>query len=182
MLKEALEKFAQPVYVRTKRNTESYAATAAYVTNNLTRLVYLYHSTKNDEQTYRLIRDDIDNALRRYHGYCIKENFGAHYVEVGLEGNGIFEHMIPNSTVRDLLIAGVITPRQACNMPTARISVEKDVLLREKGWASRTPDIYNFWKRYEYCFDVTNLFETYDGILVNPAMTLDNHFERFYNV
>jgi hypothetical protein len=87
--------------------------------------------------------------------------------------------MVPNSTVRDLLLNGVITPTQACNMPTARISVAKDTLLREKGWASRTPDIYNFWKRYEYCFDVTNLFETYDGILVNPAMTLDDHFERF---
>jgi hypothetical protein len=179
MLKEAIERFREPVYVRTKRNLESYAATAAYVTNNLTRLVYLYHNTKNDEQTYRLIRDDIDNALRRYHGYCIKENFGAHYVEVGLEGNGIFEHMVPNSTVRDLLLAGVITPTQACNMPTARISVEKDTLLREKGWASRTPDIYNFWCRYQYCFDTANLFVTHDGVSVDTTMTLADHFRLF---
>jgi hypothetical protein len=179
MLKEAIERFREPVYVRTKRNLESYAATAAYVTNNLTRLVYLYHNTKNDEQTARLIRDDIDNALRRYHGYCIKENFGAHYVEVGLEGNGIFEHMVPNSTVRDLLLAGAITAKQACNMPTARISVEKDTLLREKGWASRTPDIYNFWRRYQYCFDTADLFVTHDGVTVDTNMTLDNHFRLF---
>ena len=36
--------------------------------------------------------------------YCNrKENIGV-YVEVGLEGNGIFEHMIPVATIVDLLI------------------------------------------------------------------------------
>jgi len=179
MLKESIERFREPVYVRTKRNLESYAATAAYVTANLNRLVELYKNTKNNEQTARLIRDDIDNALRRYHGYCIKENIGAHYIEVGLEGNGIFEHMIPNSTVRDLLIAGVVSPAQACNMPTARISVAKDALLREKGWASRTPNIYNFWQRYQYCFDTKDQFLTHDGNTVNTNMTLDDHFSLF---
>lgn len=179
MLQEALDIFCQPVYVRTKRNLESYAATATYVTANLERLVNLYRNTKNDEQTYRLIRDDMDNALRRYHGYCIKENIGAHYIERGLEGNGIFEHMVPNSTVRDLLIAGVLTPTQACNMPTCKISKAKDDLLREKGWVSRTPDIYNFWKRYKYCFETLDVFETHDGVVVNTNMTLDDHFTRF---
>ena len=179
MLREALENFNAPVYVRTKRSTESYAATAAYVTANLERLVHLYRNTKNDEQTYRLIRDDIDNALRRYHQYCIKENIGAHYIERGLEGNGIFEHMVPASTIRDLLIAQVITPEQACNMPTCRLSKERDDKLREAGWASKTPDIYNFWKRYEYSFDVEGVFETYDGVSVDTGMTLDDHFSRF---
>jgi hypothetical protein len=181
MLREALKNFNAPVYVRTKRSTESYAATAAYVTANLERLVELYRNTKNDEQTYRLIRDDIDNALRRYHQYCIKENIGAHYIERGLEGNGIFEHMVPASTIRDLLIAQVITPKQACNMPTCKLSKERDDKLREAGWASKTPDIYNFWKRYEYSFETKDLFETYDGVNVNTAMTLDEHFERFLN-
>lgn len=179
MLQEALENFAQPVYTRTKRSPESYAATAAYVTANLERLVDLYRNTKNDEQTYRLIRDDIDNALRRYHQYCIKENIGAHYVERGLEGNGIFEHMVPASTIRDLLIARVITSEQACNMPTCKLSKDKDDTLREAGWASKTPDIYNFWKRYEYSFDVDGVFTTYDGVRVNTNMTLDDHFKRF---
>ena len=179
MLQEALENFAQPVYTRTKRSPESYAATAAYVTANLERLVDLYRNTKNDEQTYRLIRDDIDNALRRYHQYCIKENIDAHYVERGLEGNGIFEHMVPASTIRDLLIARTITPEQACNMPTCRLSKDKDDALREAGWASKTLDIYNFWKRYKDSFDVEGVFVTYDGVQVNTDMTLDDHFERF---
>ena len=179
MLKEALQNFNAPVYTKTKRSTESYAATAAYVTANLERLVELYRNTKNDEQTYRLIRDDIDNALRRYHQYCIKENIGAHYIECGLEGNGIFEHMIPASRIRDLLIAKVITPEQACNMPTCRLKKERDDKLREAGWASKTPDLYNFWKRYEYSFDIANVFETYDGAEVNTNMTLEDHFARF---
>lgn len=181
MLREALENFSQPVYTRTKRSTESYAATAAYVSANLKRLVDLYTKTRNDEQTARLIRDDIDNSLRRYHQYCIKENFGAHYWEVGLEGRGIFEHMVPASTIRDLLIADVITAEQACNMPTCRLSQEKDDLLREHGWASRTPDIYCFWKRYQYCFNTEEQFVTHDGVCVNADMTLDDHF-RIFNV
>lgn len=179
MLREALENFTAPVYTKTKRSTESYAATAAYVTANLKRLVELYRGTKNDEQTYRLIRDDIDNALRRYHQYCIKENFGAHYIERGLEGNGIFEHMVPASRIRDLLLAEVITPVQACNMPTCRLSKERDDRLREAGWASKTPDIYNFWKRYEYSFDIVDVFTTWDDQLVNTNMTLDDHFDMF---
>ena len=182
MLREALENFTAPVYTKTKRSTESYAATAAYVTANLERLVKLYRSTKNDEQTYRLIRDDIDNALRRYHQYCIKENFGAHYIERGLEGNGIFEHMVPASRIRDLLLAEVITPLQACNMPTCRLSKERDDKLREAGWASKTPDIYNFWKRYEYSFDIVDVFTTWDDHVVNIKMTLDDHFDMFLDL
>lgn len=179
MLESLLENFSQPVYTRIKRSTESYTATAVYVTANLDRLVDLYTQTRNNEQTARLIRDDIDNSLRRYHQYCIKENFGAHYWEVGLEGPGIFEHMVPASTIRDMLLAGVVTAEQACNMPTCRLSREKDDLLREHGWASRTPDIYRFWKRYAYCFSVDNIFETHDGAAVNTAMTLDDHFRNF---
>ena len=177
-LQESIERFRAPVYVRTKRNQQSYAATAAYVTANLARLVELYCNTKNDEQTARLIRDDIDNALRRYHEYCIKQNIGAHYIEVGLEGNGIFEHMIPASTVRDLLIAGVLSPEQACNVPTCRLSKERDDLLREKGWVSKTPDIYNFWKRYQYCFETEGVFTTWDSQPVDTNMTLDDHFKN----
>ena len=78
MLKESIANFREPVYVRVQRSTETYIATAGYVQSNLARLVELYRMTKNDQQTHRLIRDDIDNALRRYHEYCIKQNFGAH--------------------------------------------------------------------------------------------------------
>jgi len=175
---ERLEGFRTPKYTRVKRSTESYEATARYVVSNLERLVELYDATRNDEQTSRLIRDDVDNALRRYHQYCIKENIGAHYIEVGLEGNGIFEHMIPASTVRDLCIAGILTPEQALNVPTCRLSKANDDLLREAGWASKTPDIWNFWKRYQYCFETAGTFTTWDGQLVDTNMTLEDHFKN----
>ena len=178
-LQEAINQFRQPVYVRTKRNDASYAATSTYVCDNVRRLVELYRNTKNDEQTKRLIRDDIDNALRRYHGYCIKENFGSHYIQKGLEGNGIFEHMVPNSTIRDMLLHGIISPEQACNMPTCRLSVESDNELKRKGWNTNTPDIWNFWKRYEFCFEVVGNCETWDGTAVDPKMTLADHFAKF---
>jgi hypothetical protein len=178
-LQESIANFREPVYVRVQRSAESYSATATYVQRRLAELVEEYRNTKNDQQTLRLIRDDIDNALRRYHEYCIKQNIGAHYVDPDLEGNGIFEHMVPNSTVRDMLLHGVITPVQACNMPTCRLSKAKDDLLREKGWASRTPDIYNFWTRYTNSFDTAG-FATYDGTEIDAAAwTLEQHFSYF---
>ena len=179
MLKESITNFREPVYVRVQRSAETYRATGEYVQSNLARFVELYHTTKNDQQTLRLIRDDIDNALRRYHEYCIKQNIGAHYYDPDLDDNGIFEHMVPASTIRDMLLHNVITPLQACNMPTCRLSKHKDDLLREAGWASKTPDIYNFWKRYSNCFSLAD-FATYDGVGIDPKIwTLDKHFEYF---
>lgn len=179
MLKEALANYNERLHKKTKRSNETYAATAAYVIKNINRLLKLYHKTKNDEQTKRLIRDDIDHLLRRYHGYCIKEKIGSHYIDRDLKDAGIFEHIVPNSTIRDLLIAKIITPIQACNMPTARITKEKDEILKKNGWATKSPDIYNFWERYKKCFIVDGKFTTYDGHEVDTNMTLDDHFKLF---
>lgn len=181
-LQESIAKFRQPVYSPIKRSNETYSATAGYVQRNLARLVEEYHDNKNNQQVLRLIRDDMDKLLRRYHQYCIEQNFGAHYVQDDLDEKGIFEHMVPNSTVRDLLLHGVITAEQACNMPTCKLSKENDVKLTEAGWASKTPDIYNFWQRYTNCFSVEGNFSTYDGVAVDPNnWTLDKHFEYFLN-
>ena len=80
---------------------------------------------------------------------------------MGLEGNGIFEHMIPASTVRDCVIAGKISVEQALNVPTCRLSKESD----------------NFWLRYSYCFD--SVFKTHDGHPVDTSMNLDDHYRLF---
>ena len=180
MLCESIKHFRQPVHTRTKRSEATYKATAEYVTKNLYRLIVAYKNVENDEQTLRLIRDDMDQSLRRYHGYCIKERIGAHYVEKNITGKRIFEHMVPASTVRDLVLHEIITPRQACNMPTCTLSKENDQLLKDAGWNSKTPDIYNFWQRYTYSFETDGRFETYDGTAVDTATwTLDNHFDYF---
>ena len=67
--------------------------------------------------------------------------------------------MVPLSTIRDMVIAGTLTPIQGCNMPTCRISKENDNKLRLAGWASNTPNIYLFWQRYTSCIDAK--FKTY---------------------
>jgi len=177
-MKNLLESFVQPQYKRTKRNTESYSATTEFITSNLVRLTKLY-KVSSGLQRLRLIRDEMDHNLRRYHGYTIKGSIGAHYKQSGIT-KGIFEHMVPASTVRDLVLHEVITPKQACNMPTCTLSKENDQLLKDAGWNSKTPDIYNFWKRYRYSFETENCFETYDGTaILTSEWTLDNHFDYF---
>ena len=179
-LKESIELFVEPVYTPSKRSNETYRTTTKFVYKELDRLKSLYYESANDIQTRRLIRDSIDHHLRRYHGYCIKEKIGAHYREKNLEGKKtVFEHMVPNSTIRDMYIKGAITSLQACNLPTCLLSDDLDKKLKEKGWNSKTPDIFNFWKRYEYCFEVENAFETYIGNDVDKDMTLEEHFNIF---
>src|SRR6056300_181213 len=178
-LLERLEGFRTPKYSRVQRSEGTYRATARYVTANLERLVAEYDATRNDEQTLRLIRDDVDNALRRYHGYCIKENIGAHYVEVGAEVTD-FEHMIPASRIRDLLLLGRITTFEACNPPTCKLSREKHMILKDKGWASDTPDLIDFWQRYRLCFETAGKFTTHDGTPVDTeTWTLDKHYAYY---
>ena len=180
-LLERLEGFRTPKYSRVQRSEATYRATSRYVTANLERLVAEYDATRNDEQTLRLIRDDVDNALRRYHGYCIKENIGAHYVEVGAEVTD-FEHMIPASRIRDLLLLGRITAEEACNPPTCQLSREKHMILKDKGWASTTPDLIDFWQRYRLCFETAGRFITHDGTPVDTeTWTLDKHY-AYYSV
>jgi len=72
-----------------------------------------------------------------------------------------------------------LTPVEACNVPMCKLSKKHDDLLREKGWVSKTPDVYNFWERYKYCFDVEGVFTTWDGQSVDTNMTLDDHFAKF---
>jgi len=185
MLRESIESFVAPNYTRVKRNGEAYHETIHYITKKLKGLVFDYKQTKllsdlsippTELQTLRLIRDEIDHNIRRYHGYSIKGSIGAHYKQVGVT-KGIFEHMIPASTIRDLLLAEKIDAYQACNMPTCLLSKENDALLRKQGWASTTPDIYNFWKRYQ---KLNGKFQTHDGkTVLMYKWTLDNHFDYF---
>ena len=70
-----------------------------------------------------------------------------------------------------------ISVEQALNVPTCRLSKDSDNLLRKKGWANNTPDVYNFWLRYSYCFE--SVFKTHDGHPVDTNMNLDDHYKLF---
>ena len=108
MLKESLDNFTAPVYGKTKRSAETYRTVARHCRTHLDRLVTEYQTVKNDQQWLREIRNDIDYYLRRYHEYCIQQRDGmkAHYHEVGADDDCDFEHLIPASRIRDLLLAG----------------------------------------------------------------------------
>lgn len=179
-LKESLDQFIPPVYGKTKRSAETYQTVARRCMTKISDLVEEYRSTRNDQQLLREIRNDIDYYLRRYHEYCIKQREGmtAHYVESGADDEVDFEHLIPASRVRDLLLAGCISVAQALNAPTVTLSRAKHRQLREAGWASATPDMWHPFCRYSQVFDAD--FCTYDGTKIDPeSWTLEKHYEYF---
>ena len=180
MLKESIEKFIAPNYGKTQRSAATYKTVAAHCSGHLTGLVAEYQAVMNDQQLLRELRNDMDYYLRRYHRYCIEERDGmkAHYYEVGADTECDFEHLIPASRIRDLLLANVITVEQALNAPTVRLSRVKHMMLKEAGWAAHTPDMWLPFKRYSNVF-VAN-YTTHDGTVVDPATwTLEQHYNYF---
>lgn len=181
MNQHMIESFVPPVYARTPRNTEAYRATYRYCHDRLEGVLEIYGRSTNDQQTLRLIRDDIDNLLRRYHGYCVKERIGAHYVEIGCTDEIDFEHLIPAARVRDMLISGHMTIDQALNCPTVNLSRAKHQDLKEAGWASHTPNMWLPFQRYSQVFDA--VFQTHDGTVIDPlTWTLDMHYNYFQHM
>ena len=179
-LKESLDQFTAPVYGKTRRTADTYRTVADYCRRNLVRLVDDYHAVQNDQQLLREIRNDIDTYLRRYHEYCIQQRDGmkAHYHEVGADEDCDFEHLIPAARIRDLLLASAISVEQALNAPTVRLSRAKHMSLKEAGWASTTPDMWQPFRRYTQVFDAE--YETHDGIAIDPeTWTLQQHFDYF---
>ena len=160
MLKESLEQFTAPVYGKTKRTAETYKTVATRCKIQLTQFVKEYQAVKNDQQLLREIRNDIDEKIRRYHEYCIKQ------------------HLIPLGRIRDLLLAGAITVEQALNAPTVKLSRAKHAQLKDAGWASHTPDMWLPFRRYTQVFEAK--FETHDGTTIDPeTWTLEKHFDYF---
>jgi hypothetical protein len=180
MLKESLEQFTAPVYGKTKRTPETYKTVATRCKNQLVEFINEYQSVKNDQQLLREIRNDIDEKIRRYHEYCIKQrdNMAAHYHEQGADEDTDFEHLIPLGRIRDLLLAGSITIEQALNAPTVTLSRAKHAMLKDTGWSSKTPNMWLPFQRYTNVFDAR--YQTHDGTIVDPATwTLEKHYEYF---
>jgi hypothetical protein len=180
MLKENLEKFVPAVYGRTQRTAETYQTVANRCRRNLDRLVEEYNATVNNAQELREIRNEMDEAIRRYHEYCIQQRDGmqAHYHEIGADADCDFEHLIPAKILRDLLLSNVITIDQALNAPTVRLSRSKHMALKDAGWASKTPDMWLPFKRYSEVFDAA--YQTHDGTAIDPlTWTLEKHYNYF---
>jgi hypothetical protein len=177
-LKTLIESFSDVKYKRVTRGDDSHAVTLALAQTELEHYVSVY-STKTDLQELRLIRDAIDHWIRRYHGYCIQGGIGSHYIEEGVDPkSSIFEHVVPASKVRDMLIANVLTINQTLNMPTCVISTTSDGVLRKSGLVSSSPDYWLFFKRY---MSIGTVIKTHDGKkTVNfDTWTLQKHFDYF---
>lgn len=180
MLKESLDRFVPAVYGRTQRTVETYQTVANRCRRNLVRLVEEYNATVNNAQELREIRNEMDEAIRRYHEYCIQQRDGmkAHYHEIGADADCDFEHLIPAKILRDLLLSNVITIDQALNAPTVRLSRAKHMALKDAGWAAKTPNMWLPFERYTNVFQAT--YQTHDGTAVDPlTWTLEKHYNYF---
>lgn len=176
---ERVSGFAQKKPPPVKRGGASYDATYKFCVRGLKLCIWAYQRLKVEDQTARMIRDVMDFLLRRYHGYAIKENFGAHYREVGLaRGTAVhFEHVLPEAVARDLLLVERLTIDEALNIPTCRLSAANHKRLSDMQLGSTTPDIYWFWRRYQ---DLGISIETRNGTPVDmAAWNLDTHYEYF---
>lgn len=178
-LKFLVENFHNPVYARVVRNDTAYADTLALTISELDRLMAMYAQGGNP-QHLRLLRDSMDHWIRRYHGYSIGGSIGSHYIQVGVDKNDcVFEHIIPASKIRDMMLAGALTVPQALNAPTCLISKHNDKILREAGHVSTSPSYWHFFERYNV---LTNCeFSIYNGSTIADlhGWTLDKHYKHF---
>lgn len=164
---------------RVQRSGAAYEQTYQYFYASIERLVNVYCQLEQHDQTARLVRDDIENAFRRYHEYCIKQNTGAHYQQEGLKRDEKvdFEHVIPARIVRDALISGRMTIDQALNAPTCALSREKHELLGKQKLTKSTPCPFWFWRRYQ---NLGVKIKSRNGELIDlNTWNLDTHYEYF---
>ena len=174
-----IERFQEPNYGRVTRDASAYADTLALTVSELDRLIGMY-AQGGTMQHLRLLRDSMDHWIRRYHGYTIGGSIGSHYIQVGVDPKDcVFEHIIPASKIRDMMLAGVLTVKQALNAPTCLISKSNDQVLRQSGHVSSSPDYWHFFDRYNVL--TQNTFAVYNGqpIADTHGWTLDKHYKHF---
>ncbi len=178
-LQTLIENYQEADYGRVTRDATAYADTLALTTSEINRLVGMYQEG-GSLQHLRLLRDSIDHWIRRYHNYTIGGSIGSHYIQVGVDPKDcVFEHIIPASKIRDMMLAGVLTVKQALNAPTCLISKSNDEVLRQSGHVSTSPSYWHFFDRYNVL--TQNTFAVYNGQTIADlhGWTLDKHYEHF---
>ena len=177
--KQRLESFTQARYRPIRRGGTTYVQTYQWARQGIERVLVLHKGHPKQDQTARLMRDEIDFYLKRCHDYCIKERIGAHYREVGRRRSECdFEHVLPKALVRELLIYGEISIDEALNVPTCLLSKENHRAIN-RIHVSTTPNIYDFWQRYRDHLQDLHI-ETHDSQAVDmTTWNLDSHYEFF---
>jgi hypothetical protein len=176
-----VEDFVKPSRGRgVKRDDLAYTQALETTTVELNRLLDIYRTTVFvEDMRARLYRDSIDHWIRRYHGYAIEGKIKSHYREVDVdEKDCVFEHVLPASSVVDMLIQDRLTINQALNTPTCLIKKSSDLVLKNNGLTKQSPDNWRFFKRYSV---LNSKFITYDGAPVaDPNVwSLADHWQLF---
>jgi hypothetical protein len=178
LLQESVSKFTTPKYPKVQRSPESFAAKTAIAEEQLALLQARYNSLQPHEDR-RLLRDAIDYWLRRYQGYAVEAEMGAHYytAQAQVQGSKYFEHVVPLCRGRDMLIGQQLTPIQAMYIPTCFVTKEQNDAMNKAGRGSHSDDYWLFFSRYD-CF--TDTIMTHDGTVVDPlTWTLADHYKYF---
>jgi hypothetical protein len=176
-----VEGFIKPSRGRgVKRDDTAYEQALETTTLELERLLEIYRTTVFvEDMRARLYRDSIDHWIRRYHGYAIEGKHKSHYREVGVdEKDSVFEHVLPASSVVDMLIQDRLTIAQALNTPTCLIKKSSDLILKNNGLTKQSPDNWRFFRRYSV---LNSSFTTHDGKSFGNIndYTLNDHWNLF---
>ena len=165
-------------YEKVERRVETvYVKTEDYIREKLKYLVDEYGSL-GSLQEKRLCRDLIDYSLRRFHQYAIQQRFKAFYFESPQPDRIVFEHIIPASTLRDLLLDKKIDVHHSLYPPIANISRNNDKKLRDAGLVSNNKDLWHPFKRYltSGIFASSKIVDCFDNEIDPNSFTLSEHY------
>ena len=135
----------------------------------------------------------LDMFFRRIHEYCIKQvlgpsSTGSFYVDKNWKKGEkfIFEHNIPMAIIGKELLEGRLTLLHAMFPPITLLSAKNDEKIKltknnkdEKWLIKNTPNIQNFWERYEKADihvdnNFTNVITKED---INSKWNLKDHYK-----
>lgn len=175
-----------PHYGRVGRDGAAYKATENWALNKIQRCLDDYDKIEILDQSARLIRDDIEQAIRRFQEYTYEYRLQLHYRDASIPftvlektGHGLtIEHVIP---VR-YLVAGVIQQRipvmAALHAPMCLIKNEDNAILNQNKLTSTTPDPHWFWRRYQ-CLSHVNFITLRKDPVDVATWNFQTHLDYF---
>jgi len=164
-------------FKKVTKSQTTYEETEKYISNKLKVFINEY-SSLSSLQEKRLCRDLIDYSLRRFHQYSIQHRFKAFYFENPQPDKKVFEHIIPASMLRNLLLDDKIDVSHALYPPIASISKDNDKKLRNAGLTKFNNDLWHPFKRYGLCgiFSSSKIVDHFGNEIDPNSFTLSDHY------
>jgi hypothetical protein len=187
---QLIESFQAPTRPKVARNDQSYIDMYNKSAEDLVLAIDAYKDLGiGNNIKHRLGRDRIDSIIKRYQRYCITENIRSHYIQKGISLHSkdvTVEHVIPEQTIREMLLTDLINIEQALNSPICRVSRQFDKSLRKAGLVKMTPNAWFFFQRYASAAESVSIelseFETFNGQKIDTkTWNLFDHC-RYFNI